>query len=83
MAMLAVVTFSFKPLIGGLIYQSQIHVKHEITRQEEKDKYQEAQHEDDPWKCQKEMLKQGMQWKKRFIMDHSTITSKDHFCGIY
>lgn len=56
MAMLAVVTFCFKPLIGGLIYQSQIHVKHEITRHEEKDKYQEAQHEDDPWKCQKEML---------------------------
>lgn len=67
MAMLAVVTFSFKPLIGGLIYQSQIHVKHEITRQEEKDKYQEAQHEDDPWKCQKEMLKQGMQWQKDLL----------------
>lgn len=56
MAMLAVVTFSFKPLIGGLIYQSQIHVKHGITRQEKKDKYQEAQHEDNPWKRQKEML---------------------------
>jgi len=56
MAMLAVVTFSFKPLIGGLIYQSQIHVKHGITRQEEEDKYKEAQHEDNPWKRQKEML---------------------------
>lgn len=56
MTMLAVVTFSFKPLIGGLIYQSQIHVKHGITRQKEKDKYQESQHEDDPWKCHKKML---------------------------
>lgn len=56
MAMLAVVTFSFKPLIGCLIYQSQIQVKHGITRQEEKDKHQEAQHEDNPWKRQKEML---------------------------
>lgn len=56
MAMLAVVSFCFKPLIGGLIYQNQIEVKQTITSQEEKDKYQESQHEDDPRKCQKEML---------------------------
>lgn len=37
-----------EPFIRGLVHQCQVTVKHEIPRQEEKNKHQEAEHEDDP-----------------------------------
>lgn len=55
-AVLAAVTFPFKPFIGGLIDQNEVTVKHGISRQEEENKCQETKHEDYSGEGQEQML---------------------------
>lgn len=64
MAVLTKITSTFVPLIGGLVDNSQVRMKQGVTRQEEEDKDQEAQHEDNSGEGQKEMLynKQRPSW---------------------
>lgn len=55
-AVLANVTSTFVPLIGGLVDKSQVGMEQSITPQEEEDKDQKSQHEDDSGKRQEQML---------------------------
>lgn len=55
-AVLANVTSTFVPLIGGLVDKSQVGMEQRITRKEEEDKDQKAQHEDDSGEGQEQML---------------------------
>lgn len=48
------------PLVGGVVPQRQEQVEHGVARQQEEDEDEEAQHEQDPGKCQEQML-----WRKR------------------
>lgn len=53
MAVLADIASTFVPLVGGLVDKSQVGMEHGVTRQEEENEHQEAQHEDDSGKSQK------------------------------
>lgn len=59
LAVLANITSTFVPLIGGLVDKSQIGMEQGITRQEEEDKDQKPQHEDDSGEGQEQMLEGG------------------------
>lgn len=65
-AVLADITSTFVPLVGGLVDESQVGMKQSVARKEEEEEDQEAQHEDDTGKSQEQMLQRDEEKEKLF-----------------
>lgn len=65
------------PLIGGMVPQRQEQVEHDIARQQEENKDEEAQHEHNPGKRQEEML-----WRTRASETVSETAKREQNCPL-
>lgn len=63
-AVLTDVTSTFVPLVGGLVDESQVGMKQGVTRKEEEEKDQKAQHEDNTGESQEQMLQRDTEPEK-------------------
>ena len=79
MAVLTDGTSTFVPLVGGLVDKSQIKMEHGVTRQQEEEKDQEAQHEDDSGKGHEQMLEgQREKEQEHYFTQTIIVISRTH-----